>query len=36
MGKKDHCAVFGYNMIAFLPEKYTLQFSFWTKSERKY
>ena len=36
MGKKDRCAVFGYNMIAFLPEKYTLKFSFCAKSERKY
>ena len=36
MGKKDSCAAFGVIMTAFFDEKYTLKFSFYPKSARKY
>ena len=36
MGKKDRCAVFGYNDDRLFPEKYTLKFSFCPKSAHKY
>ena len=32
-GKKDRCAVFGYNDDRLFPEKYTLKFSFCPKRE---
>ena len=35
-GKKDRCAVFGYNDDRLFPEKYTLKFSFCPKSAHKY
>ena len=34
-GKKDRCAVFGFNNDRLFPEKYTLKFSFCPKSARK-
>ena len=36
MGKKDRCAVFGYNDDRLFPQKYTLKFSFCPKSAHKY
>ena len=35
-GKKDRCAVFGFNNDRLFPEKYTLKFFFCPKSARKY
>ena len=35
MGKKDRCAVFGYNNGRLFPEKDTVKFSFCPKSARK-
>ena len=34
--KKDRCAVFGCNNDRLFPEKYTLKFSFFPKTARKY
>ena len=36
MGKKDRCAVFGYNYDRLFPEKDTVKFSFCRKSARKW
>ena len=36
MGKKDRCAVFGYNEDRLFPQKYTLEFPFCPKSTHKY
>ena len=36
IGKKDRCAVFGCNNDHLFPEKYTVKFSFYPKSTRKY
>ena len=35
-GKKDRCALFGFNNDRLFPEKYTLKFFFCPKSARKY
>ena len=33
---KDHCAMFGCSNDCLFPEKYTVKFSFCTKSAHKY